>query len=183
MMTQHRTGPLVAGVWGTMGAMIRRGDATVGNPNRAQIYKFELFEFIILFKLAKQFSIEQFEPTVSQSTVSSPPSQMGRRMGGGQTPLISGSRFREPAKSARAKCSSNLWRPAPPPSANPPFLYGALISFVLLQTTRGTSGFGTQELITKEMIKEMSIKEVSALYTNGGDFGRHARDCKAQRAR
>ena len=121
MMTQHRTGPLVAGVWGTMGAMIRRGDATVGNPNRAQIYKFELFEFIILFKLAKQFSIEQFEPTVSQSTVSSPPSQMGRRMGGGQTPLISGSRFREPAKSARAKCSSNLWRPAPPPFCQSPF--------------------------------------------------------------
>ena len=29
---------------------------------------------IILLKLDKQFSIDQFEPTVSQSTVSSPPS-------------------------------------------------------------------------------------------------------------
>ena len=49
-----------------------RGDDTVGNPHRAQIYKFELFELILLLKVNKQFSIEQFETTVSQSTVSSP---------------------------------------------------------------------------------------------------------------
>ena len=51
----------------------RRGDDTVGNPPRAQTYKFELFELILLLKLDKQFPIEQFEPTVSQSTVPSPP--------------------------------------------------------------------------------------------------------------
>ena len=49
-----------------------REDDTVGNPHRANIYQFELFELILLLKLDKQFSIEQFEPTVSQSTVSSP---------------------------------------------------------------------------------------------------------------
>ena len=49
-----------------------RGDM-VGNPHRAQICQLELFEFILVLKLDKQFSIEQFEATVSQSTVSSPP--------------------------------------------------------------------------------------------------------------
>ena len=34
---------------------IGRGDDTVGNPNRAQIYKFELFKLILLLKLDKQF--------------------------------------------------------------------------------------------------------------------------------
>ena len=33
----------------------------------------ELFEFILLLKLDKQFPVEQFEATVSQSTVPSPP--------------------------------------------------------------------------------------------------------------
>ena len=50
-----------------------RGDDTVGNPHRAQIYQFELFELILALKLGKQFSVEQFEATVSQSTVPSPP--------------------------------------------------------------------------------------------------------------
>ena len=49
-----------------------RGDDTVGNPHRAQICQFELFEFILLLKVDNQFSIEQFEPTLSQSTVPSP---------------------------------------------------------------------------------------------------------------
>ena len=49
----------------------RRGDDTVGNPHRAQIYKFELFELIPLLKLDKQLLVEQFEATVSQSTVPS----------------------------------------------------------------------------------------------------------------
>ena len=44
---------------------------------RAQISQFELFELIILLRLDKQFSIEQFEPTASQSAASSPPSQKG----------------------------------------------------------------------------------------------------------
>ena len=50
----------------------RKGDDTVGNPHRAQISQFELFELILLFKLDKQFPVEQFEATVSQSTVPSP---------------------------------------------------------------------------------------------------------------
>ena len=47
-----------------------RGDDAVGNPHRAQIYKFEL---VLLLKLDKQFPVEQFDATVSQSTVPSPP--------------------------------------------------------------------------------------------------------------
>ena len=50
-----------------------RGDDTVGNPHRTQICKFELFELVLLLKLVKQFTVEQFEATVSQSTVPSPP--------------------------------------------------------------------------------------------------------------
>ena len=50
-----------------------RGEDTVGNPHRAQIYQFELFELILLLKLDKRFSIEQFEPRASQSTVPCPP--------------------------------------------------------------------------------------------------------------
>ena len=49
-----------------------RGDDTVGNPHRAQIYQFELFELTLLLQERKQFSVEQFEAAVSQSTVSSP---------------------------------------------------------------------------------------------------------------
>ena len=35
--------------------------------------QFELFEFILLLKLDKQLPVEQFEATVSQSAVPSPP--------------------------------------------------------------------------------------------------------------
>ena len=52
-----------------------RGDDTVGNPHRAQIYQFELFELILLLKLDEQFPVEQFEAAVSLSAVPSPPSQ------------------------------------------------------------------------------------------------------------
>ena len=55
-----------------MTAFFGRGDDTVGNPHRAQIVQFELCELILLLKFDNKFSIEQFEPTVSQSTVSSP---------------------------------------------------------------------------------------------------------------
>ena len=44
---------------------------------RARISRFELFEFIPLLKLDNGVSIEQFEPTVSQSTVPSPPLLVG----------------------------------------------------------------------------------------------------------
>ena len=53
----------------------------VANPHRAQISHFVLFELILLLKL-KQFPVNQFEATVSQSTVpdphSSPASGRGR---------------------------------------------------------------------------------------------------------
>ena len=49
-----------------------RGDDTVGNPHRAQVSQFELFELIVLLKLDEHFLVEQFEATVSQSTVPSP---------------------------------------------------------------------------------------------------------------
>ena len=51
---------------------IGRGDDTVGNPRRAQIYQFELFELILSSKLDKRFPVEQFEATASQSTAPSP---------------------------------------------------------------------------------------------------------------
>ena len=50
-----------------------RGDDAVGNPDRAQISQFELFELILLLKLDKQFPVEQFEAAGSQSTVPFPP--------------------------------------------------------------------------------------------------------------
>ena len=55
-------------------------DDTVGNPHRAQcFYKFGLFELILLSKLDKHFPVEQFEATISQSTVPSPSQSFGRR--------------------------------------------------------------------------------------------------------
>ena len=48
------------------------GDDTVGNPDRGQIYQFELFELVLLLKLDKQLPVEQFEAAVSQSAVPSP---------------------------------------------------------------------------------------------------------------
>ena len=51
---------------------VRKGDDTVGNTHRAQIHKFELFVLILFLKVDRQLSIDQFEQTVSQSTVSSP---------------------------------------------------------------------------------------------------------------
>ena len=50
-------------------AVLGRGDDAAGNPRRAQRSQFELFELILLSKLDKQFPAEQFEATVSQSTV------------------------------------------------------------------------------------------------------------------
>ena len=57
----------------------RKGDDTVGNPHRAQIYQFELFELILLLKLNKQLPVEQSEATASHSTVPSTPSDMQSR--------------------------------------------------------------------------------------------------------
>ena len=42
------------------------------SAHRAQIVLFQLFELILLLKLDKQFPVEQFEATVSQSTVPNP---------------------------------------------------------------------------------------------------------------
>ena len=54
-------------------SIVGRGDDTVGNPHRAQIVQFELFDFILLLKLDKQFPVEQFEAAASQSTAPSLP--------------------------------------------------------------------------------------------------------------
>ena len=62
------------------------GGALTGLPNlsirKAGWYGWK-FELILLLKLDKQFPVEQFEPTVSQSTVPSPPliydTDFGRR--------------------------------------------------------------------------------------------------------
>ena len=51
---------------------------------RARISQLELFELILLLKLDKQFPVEQFEATVSQSTVPSPPLISGHVHGFGQ---------------------------------------------------------------------------------------------------
>ena len=53
------------------GAGLGRGDDAVGNPRRARISQFELFELFLLSKVDKQLSIE-LEPTLSQSAASPP---------------------------------------------------------------------------------------------------------------
>ena len=63
-------------------AVLERGDDAVGNPHRAQISQFQLFQLILLSKLDKQFYLEPFEATVSQSRAPSPPSQV-RLLGAG----------------------------------------------------------------------------------------------------
>ena len=51
----------------------RKGGADlVGNPHRAQISQFKRFELILLLASDKQFPVDQFEATVSRSTVRSP---------------------------------------------------------------------------------------------------------------
>ena len=68
-----------------------RGDDTVGNPHRARISQFELFELALVLKLDKRFPVEQFEATVSQSTVSSHPPRNGRApmyVGGISYPVV-----------------------------------------------------------------------------------------------
>ena len=42
-------------------------------PHRAQIDQFELFELLLILKLDNVLFMGRFEPTVSRSTVSSPP--------------------------------------------------------------------------------------------------------------
>ena len=38
-----------------------RGDDAIGNPHRAQIFRFKFFELILLLKLDKRPPVEQFE--------------------------------------------------------------------------------------------------------------------------
>ena len=54
-------------------ASFRNGDDTVGNPQRARISRFELFEIVLLLTLDQLFPVEQFEATASRSTVPCPP--------------------------------------------------------------------------------------------------------------
>ena len=58
-----------------------RGDDTVGNPRRAQIAQFELFELVLLLKLDQQFPVEQFE---ADSTLPSQRRDPGRALGSGR---------------------------------------------------------------------------------------------------
>ena len=53
------------------------GDATAGNPHRAQTSPCELFELILLLDLEKQLPVERFEAAVSQSAVPFPPPLTG----------------------------------------------------------------------------------------------------------
>ena len=52
--------------------MFGKVDDTVGNPHRAQIFQFQVFELILLLKLDKQLPVDRFKAAVSQSTVPSP---------------------------------------------------------------------------------------------------------------
>ena len=63
-----------------------RGDDRVGNPRRAQISQFELFELVLLFNLDKLLPVERFEATVSQSRVPSPLLALVNREDHGQSP-------------------------------------------------------------------------------------------------
>ena len=71
-------------------ALTGRGDDMVGNPHRAQIYQFELFELILSLNLDKQLPVEQFEAKVSQSTVPSPPLEVGNASRRDSAPTLSG---------------------------------------------------------------------------------------------
>ena len=57
---------------GHQGRALGRGEDTVGDPHRAQISQFELFEPILLSKLVKQLPVERFDTTVFESTVPPP---------------------------------------------------------------------------------------------------------------
>ena len=59
--------------------IVGRRDDTVGNPHRAQFSQFELFELIFFSKADQRFPVDQFEATVSQSTVPSPPLTWGSK--------------------------------------------------------------------------------------------------------
>ena len=61
----------VRAIWVFTQAMFGTGDAAVGNPHRAQLVQFELFELIVLLKSDSKFPVQQFEATASQSTVPS----------------------------------------------------------------------------------------------------------------
>ena len=68
---------------GAQRGILGRGDDTVGSPHRAQISQCEFFELVLLLKLDKRFPVEQFEATVSQSTVPCPPLITGLQTGSG----------------------------------------------------------------------------------------------------
>ena len=75
---RERTSPLGRGGWFD----------TVGNPRRAPIVQCELFELILLLKLDQQFPVEWFEATASQSTVPSPPLNLGVSSRGARVALV-----------------------------------------------------------------------------------------------
>ena len=92
--------------------MVGRGDGTVGNTHRAQICQIEFFELIIVLTLDKQVSIEQFEPTASQSTVSASPLSNGASRGH----LLGG--HPENPRLRAAELGHHRLGPAAPPAVN-----------------------------------------------------------------
>ena len=50
-----------------------RRDDPFGNPHRAQMSQFELFELVLFLKLDKRFPVEQLEAAASQSISTLPP--------------------------------------------------------------------------------------------------------------
>ena len=76
---QHRFSAVRDSFWAAVeasrrpGASLGRGDDTVGNPHRARISQFELFELILLLKLDERFPVEQFEAADLSQQYPSPP--------------------------------------------------------------------------------------------------------------
>ena len=93
-------------------AHLGRGDDTVGNPHRGQIRQFELFELILLLKFDKQFPAEQFEATVSQSTVPSPPLNTCKHFRNRDFPWIRHNRIHRRARRREASqvMRTGVWR-------------------------------------------------------------------------
>ena len=127
-----------------------RGDDAVGNPHRAQIYKFEPFELILLLKLDKQFPVEQFEATYLSQQY---PPPLLRTPSSASTPSRpSSSTARRPPSRRRSSC-----RNSPPTQAlrgnrlsNPTYLSNTC--FLRKQTTQATIhffDFGIQERYKK----------------------------------
>ena len=96
----------------------RRGDDTVGHPHRAQISRFEIFEFVHLSKLDKQLPVERFEAAVSQSTVVALIAQWLERELRRRRSWVQSSPHQ--TERVRGQSTQSLWRiTCPPPEQTP----------------------------------------------------------------